>query len=69
MPASATSKLTTTTVSPRLKGLKIVAVTGMIPIVDSRKWPGVATSSGAEAESPACHVAPIPKYAAQTSNR
>jgi hypothetical protein len=34
----------------------MVRESGMTPMVDSRKWPGVATSSGAEADKPNCQM-------------
>ena len=38
-------------------GDQMVVDSGMTPTVFSRKWPGVATSSGALAENPNCQTA------------
>ena len=41
-------------------GDQMVVLSGITPVVDSRKWPGVATSSGALADKPYCHTEPAP---------
>ncbi len=64
-----TMKMKTTAASRRLKGWKMVSVMGIMPISFSRKCLGVATSSGADAERPACQKVPIPRYAVATSRR
>src|SRR5699024_2811194 len=51
-----------------LKLLNKVSITVTVPISFSRKWPFVATRSGAEADSPPCH-SKKPLYEAATSKR
>ena len=61
------SRQPTTTVRARKTGTctsaagdQIVVRSGRIPVSCSRKWPGVAISSGALADRPNCHTDPAP---------
>ena len=40
----------------RLKVEKIVWLEGMMPVISSKGWPGVATESGIEPASPPCQT-------------
>ena len=67
--AITTHSTMTTTARIMLNGEKMVSLTGITPKYSSAKLPGVATSSGADADSPACQVPAMPRWAAATSNR
>jgi len=47
----------------------MVVVSGMIPVVFSRKCPGVAISSGALPEKPNCQIDPAPASVASRNRK
>ncbi len=50
-------------------GDQIVVLSGMIPVVFSRKCPGVAINSGALPENPNCQIEPAPASVANKNKK
>ena len=57
------------TTSPIAAGDQMVEVSGMSPVVGSRKCPGVAINSGALAENPNCQIEPAPARVASRKRK
>ena len=57
------------TTSAMVAGAQSVVLSGMTPVVFSRKCPGVAMSSGALPEKPNCQIAPAPARQARRNRK